>query len=62
MPAYDVKDSLLMVCKHYLLGVDNRRQVLYTLDRPVHDISAAHQLKLEAGSHCLVAVQVKRQL
>ena len=51
-----------MVCKHYLLGVDNRQQVLYTLDRPVHDISAAHQLKLEAGSHCLVAVQVKRQL
>ena len=35
-----------MVCKHYLMGVDNRQQFSYTIDRPVHDISAAHQLIL----------------
>ena len=40
---HDVKDQML-VCKHSLMGFDNHQQFLYTLDRPVHDISAAHPL------------------
>jgi hypothetical protein len=44
MPAYDIKEQMLMLHKHDFMGVDNRQQFFCTLDRPIRDISAAHQL------------------
>ncbi len=45
--------QVLMVHKHYFMGVDNRQLFFYTLDRPIHDNSGTHQLILRQADIAL---------
>lgn len=45
--------QVLMVHKHYLMGVDNCQHFSMPLDRPVYDNSGTHQLMVRQADVAL---------